>query len=606
MATHSSNLAWPVKYRWQGVFSYKLKESGHNWFYDDPDNWLICEQTKDGQIVQEPKPLKAIADSIFTLGERGGIPEPHWQQTDGSFALLKWLREGTKRAVRSGLSVVLNAIVANSTLGPFSLLSNIAGQYVTVHIQGLKELEPAWFYFENSMTSPYLDEFMMAVPDQFFDKSGDIVSNVRADFKDRVAEFEFVRTLHQFNVIGFTVTSNESEIILKLRSESQISRYEKGRHCGCIPIPGKERRKGDEPEVVRTPEVVVQSAPVRQALKHLSRIWQDRNLKKSVLISAPPGSGKEAFCNSITYGNGRPTKNFCSLSMATDDQKDLERQLLGFVNQGLHHPGLILKAAKSGLFLDEVHQPEHPQHQNNSAARASLLRVLEAGDYLPKGSTTIEKVEDVLFIMATSKTPDELQAFNPTDFWTRMTHVVVMKHPLDLADGVTQATQDSTKKVLSKFFNFVWWENLESFFDPPPDSKSKRQAYAQALLDWQRDALKAVVVSGWVDNQDQKPADIFADALLKALAEQVNPVPIYKFSIRGLRNIATRLFFMAATRVSQGESVLPVPDDFRQEVLTVSREIVPMANLTKPPRLPIAKDVSLPLVPASDDAAVMI
>jgi len=181
--------------------------------------------------------------------------------------------------------------------------------------------------------------------------------------------------------------------------------YPRGRICGTIPIPGKgSKEKHKEPTGVNTPEVVVVSPVAAEALDELSRIWQDP-FAKSVLISAPPGSGKEVFAHSIPYGNNRPTENLQTLSLATDDQQGLLRQLYGKEREdGSIEEGLIAKAAKSMLFLDELHQPKNI---GDSTIRASLLRPLESDEFFPVESNRRQKVNDVLFVMATSKTLED-------------------------------------------------------------------------------------------------------------------------------------------------------------------------------------------------------
>ncbi len=188
-----------------------------------------------------------------------------------------------------------------------------------------------------------------------------------------------VRCKHHYEVIR--IEQNDKKISVIIRDEAVITEYPKGAICGCIPVPGKcprkERRK--EPEGVNSPEVVVTSPVVGEALEQLSRIWQDP-YAKSVLISSPPGSGKEVFASSIPVGNGRPADKVFSLSMASDDQKGLERQLYGFAHpDGSVQEGLIAKASDAALFLDEVHQPEKDK---TSTARASFAPMIVTAGYL--------------------------------------------------------------------------------------------------------------------------------------------------------------------------------------------------------------------------------
>jgi hypothetical protein len=589
---------WPIKYRWQGTFRYPLETDGHQWLYDDRASfkiWRLRSRTPE-KFKEGPQQLSRVARKILLKNVFDKIPQPYGDSNLFPFA--RWLaNQETSQHVKRGLSVVLNSIVLDATLKPFRIVTTFVNSSVTVHVQGLKPLEPQWFFIQDPAFPYLLEEYMLIQPSMFFEtpeNDADLVPKTEDEFNAAAKQFKYTRVLHKYTVTDFHVGNDA--IKLSLNDTVTICRYEKGRLCGCIPVPGEARSKGVEPEDVLSPEVVVESPVVSKTLTELSRIWQDRNTKKSVLISAPPGSGKEVFCSGIVYGNGRRVENFQSLSLASDDQKGLERLLFGDENGGVLRAGLIEKAAKSGLFLDEVHQPERGPTGNNSSVRSALLRPLEARTFIPKGSSTVTKVNDVLFIMATSKSREQLKHFNPPDFWTRMTHFVTIPHPLAIftKDGI----RDDSKidEVLACFFNFFWWERVENFYESKRGEDKNVHSYSEKLLSWQKAALHAVVEKGWIsetigenavkniDKSQPAPGVEFAAVLRRVLKDkQPKELQPYECSIRGIRNMVCRLFYIAATRVAQGEEVLLLPQEFRDAAERIAIEIVPIADISENP-----------------------
>lgn len=364
--------------------------------------------------------------------------------------------------------------------------------------------------------------------------------------------------------------SPNDKIKIKFNSKATLASYHKGSICGCIPIPGKYINKiGDEPHIVKTPEIVVKSPNVIKALKNLSQVWQDR-FAKSVLISAPPGSGKEQFAGSIPYGTGRinETSDMISISLASGIQGDLERLLYGTQDEhGNRRDGLIEKAKNSVLFLDEVHHPD-----KRAGIRASLLRPLESEEYIPCGDTEPKKVENVLFVLATSKPLKSIEKVRgladipPRDFWTRMTHVIKIKHPFEGIYG------SSLTDIINGFFRFFWWDRLEKFFKIDPETEIDQVAnnlsYGLRLSQMQK--LK--------DENLKELADRFCERLFFILStERVQP---HELSIRGFRNIVTRLFSICVAKVTEGDKW--EPEELEREMDPVIYEILEIAKLDSP------------------------
>ena len=57
-----------------------------------------------------------------------------------------------------------------------------------------------------------------------------------------------------------------------------------------------------------------------------------------------------------------------------------------------------------------------------------------------------------------SKPRDEMFREKPPDFWSRMSRVVEMDHPLDVGDDVEM------RRVARSYFSFFWLDGLEKFF----------------------------------------------------------------------------------------------------------------------------------------------
>jgi hypothetical protein len=586
-----------LKLTWEGTFEYDVQNPGHHWKYGDRNGdkgW--------GCYVDSAKRIEPYIQDINNnlLNEKfkrffPDLPTEAWKTE--VWKLVRWLagnENGDSPLVSRPLSLILNAIVKDATLQTFKVLSSFVEDNVTVEIKGLRKSFPNWFYLSGPGTNALssVGEVMLfehsVVSKKNEDNGKEEITKSSCEVLSALHvllnELQFSRALHKYSIVGFE--KDEGKICIRLRDEVEIVGYERGKYCGCIPIPGKgpKQKQPDEPKGVNAPEVVVSSPVVVEALKELSRIWQDP-FAKSVLISAPPGSGKEVFAISIPYGNNRPTENLETLSLATDDQPGLLRQLYGREREdGSIEEGLIAKAAKSALFLDEVHQPEAA---HDSAARASLLRPLESDEFFPVGSNKRQDVPDVLFIMATSKKLEELSQFKPPDFWTRMTHALAIKHPLDFTPengGTTLA------EVLTKFFNCFWWDRIEKryrmspIFDSdngkPPQPPKKIMEDQTKLIDYWQVYSMSKIMELEINDKTNKQGNpkVFAETFIKALNS--NSMKPADFSVRGIRNMVTRLFSIAAARVSQGEKPWEDDDDkFGKDVENVFTEILKVARL---------------------------
>lgn len=572
-----------IEYSWEGSFQFDKLNDGHAWHFNNPPSWkrteLIIKRGNKSVSANKSAPTKSLVKlAKWYTGDLKSTFLTESNKLSGStiiasqWQLIGWLA-GTNTAndqVGRGLSLVLNALVRQSTTKSFDLVSSFSGEHISVEVRGLGVNIPSWFYLH---ATPFedLDEYLVCFPELFLDKSH---KELHADLQRTLMSLKFVRCWHHYDVQAFK--QDEKKIVIALKDRAVIAEYVKASICGCLPLPGRCPRKSErkEPVGVNSPEVVVSSPVVGAALAKLTSIWQDPHAK-SVLISSPPGSGKEVFANSIPVGNGRPADRVNSLSMASDDQDALERQLYGFAHpDGSIQDGLIAKSANAALFLDEIHQPEK---MRVSSARASLLRTLEAGVYYPQESTINREVGNVLWIMATSKTLSQLGQFKPIDFWTRMTHALEIPHPLK----VKKAT---CHDIVADFFRLFWWDFCDKQYDFDPVSDPSDMNLNSIPAYWQQRTMLRQIVAEDGSLLSNGAATSFASRFLSLVqAERSLQKTPHHFSVRGIRNMVSRLFALSWARVAQGLTPWGKEkdgEDFESNVITIFAEIKNVARIS--------------------------
>jgi two-component system nitrogen regulation response regulator NtrX len=143
-----------------------------------------------------------------------------------------------------------------------------------------------------------------------------------------------------------------------------------------------------------------------------------------VLISGPPGVGKEIAARMIHQWSPRSRAPFIVLSAAMMSPERVEEELFGSEAEGVIRPGLLEHAHGGTLFLDEI--ADMPL-----TTQAKILRVLTDQSYTRVGGQRPVKV-DVRVLSATSRNlQDEIVAGRfREDLYYRLNVVPVRLPPL--------------------------------------------------------------------------------------------------------------------------------------------------------------------------------
>src|SRR2546423_4498163 len=143
-----------------------------------------------------------------------------------------------------------------------------------------------------------------------------------------------------------------------------------------------------------------------------------------VLISGPPGVGKEIAARMIHQWSPRAKAPFIVLSAAMMSPERVEEELFGTEGEGVMRPGLLEHAHGGTLFLDEI--ADMPL-----TTQGKILRVLTDQSYTRVGGQRPVKV-DVRVLSATSRNlQDEIAAARfREDLFYRLNVVPVRLPPL--------------------------------------------------------------------------------------------------------------------------------------------------------------------------------
>src|SRR5690349_11025002 len=185
-----------------------------------------------------------------------------------------------------------------------------------------------------------------------------------------------------------------------------------------------------------------------------------------VLISGPPGVGKEIAARMIHQWSPRARAPFIVLSAATMSPERVEEELFGSESEGVMRPGLLEHAHGGTLFLDEI--ADMPL-----TTQGKILRVLTDQSYTRIGGQRPIKV-DVRVLSATSRNlQDEISAGRfREDLFYRLNVVPVKLPPL-------RERREDIPELVSHFLARLAAERRM----PPPAISEEAMAALQAH-DW--------------------------------------------------------------------------------------------------------------------------
>lgn len=167
----------------------------------------------------------------------------------------------------------------------------------------------------------------------------------------------------------------------------------------------------------------------RQMLNLFEMIEKVAESSATVLIQGESGTGKELAAKAIHQLSNRSGKNFVPVNCAAIPDDLLESELFGHVKGSFtgayaNRIGRFEMADKGTLFLDEIGDMK-------ATLQVKLLRVLQAKEFEPVGSTRSQKV-DVRIIAASNKNLDEQVATRDfrEDLYYRLSVIPITIPPL--------------------------------------------------------------------------------------------------------------------------------------------------------------------------------
>lgn len=178
----------------------------------------------------------------------------------------------------------------------------------------------------------------------------------------------------------------------------------------------------------------------------------------SVLVAGPSGSGKEFFPKIIHQFGARKHKKYIAVNCGAIPEGTIDSELFGhekgaFTGAVATRKGYFEEADGGTIFLDEV--AELPL-----TTQARLLRVLETGEFLKVGSSTVQKA-DVRVVAATNV--DLLKAVARgsfrEDLYYRLSTVIISVPPLsergsDLQLLARKFASDFSEKYMTRPITF--------------------------------------------------------------------------------------------------------------------------------------------------------
>jgi hypothetical protein len=193
-------------------------------------------------------------------------------------------------------------------------------------------------------------------------------------------------------------------------------------------------------------------SPMQRNLLGLASMLADSKIR-AALITGEPGTGKEAYCKALYFGNKLkqpdPDNDGAAFvqTTASEMQHALEQDPPVLPDEFLKKRISISRKANGKpkrpvIYIDELNKAKQE-------LLGALLRPLEQGEE----ELGVEGVPT--FILAASEHIDELAKRPPQDFWTRISHQLRVVHPL------SRVSEEDAMSYLMAFFYVEWWGHVE-------------------------------------------------------------------------------------------------------------------------------------------------
>lgn len=236
---------------------------------------------------------------------------------------------------------------------------------------------------------------------------------------------------------------------------------------------GSAKKQSSKEEKQKPKELLFSSDNYCRAFEQVSDVLNDHSAGK-ILIIAPPGSGKEDL-SEIFHVCRRQNGQLVRTILAGLDEKAAAFQLFNLslkdIDRRLKHnkntlepvcpfpccleDGAVFKALEGTLVIDELDKAE-------GKVRSMLLRFLESDEITVAGTSVVLKIPASmrpLYVFAGSKTRKEFLQLEPIDFWSRITHIVEMQHPLELGEAADRL------RTAQDYLRLFWFKEVKSFFE---------------------------------------------------------------------------------------------------------------------------------------------
>ena len=296
----------------------------------------------------------------------------------------------------------------------------------------------------------------------------------------------------------------------------------------------------DATKVAPPKELLFSSDNYCRAFEQVSAVINDPGAR-AVLVIAPPGSGKEDMCG-IMHSCRRRTGRCATINLAGLDVeasafqlfnlKDAARRLedapdglrVGQDFKAELEDGALFRALGGTVIIDELDKAD-------DKVRGMLLRLLENDEVRVPTTSLIAKIPKnlrPLFVFAGSKTRKEFLELAPIDFWSRLTHIIEMQHPLAVEDEAIR------KRVAEDYLRMFWLKQVEECFQREVLLKKGDTLY---------EPLRERFVGWWKCLTSRAVGDFVAREIAETLCGSGQALP----SVRTLRGTVTRCFNLIFT-----------------------------------------------------------